>query len=121
MPTVRHHGGTNIHFAALHLAFQQGIQLLTKAPMMSKCCNIVVALLPDWHAERLLEGTRACNGKCRGHHAEKAIGSCVCQYGFGTKFHSLMCRVPASTCLHTLCNAAWWVPTDFGTIQLCKT
>ncbi len=89
MPTLRHHGGMNSHPAALHLASQQGIHLLTEAPMMGKCCNRVLALLPDWHAARWLEKKRASTGDCRGHHVEKAIGSCVCAYAFERSFHLL--------------------------------
>jgi len=55
MPTLRHHGGTNIHPAALHLAIQQGTYLLTEALKMSKCCNRVLAFLPDLHAAKLFK------------------------------------------------------------------
>jgi hypothetical protein len=61
MPTLRHHGGTNIHPAALHLAIQQGAYLLTEALKMSKClkmskrCNRVLAFLPDLHAAKLFK------------------------------------------------------------------
>ena len=55
MPTVRRHGGTNIDPAALHLASQQGVHLLTEIPKLSKFCHRVLAFLPDWHVARQLQ------------------------------------------------------------------
>ncbi len=84
---MRHHGGINLHPAALHLAIQQGAHLVTEAPMMGKFCSRVLALLPDWHVAKLLEGGCPMAQLQRALCWKKAIGSYVCTYAFETSFH----------------------------------
>ncbi len=87
MPTLRHHCGIHIH-PALHLASQQGIHLLTEAPRMGKCCNTVLALLPDWHSARSLEGKWLLTEIAEGTMLKKRLAARVCAYALES-FHLL--------------------------------